>query len=280
MSAYGVMIRYLDRSEYRKIEIKILKAINDICKKNGLQYFMCGGTMLGAIRHKGFIPWDDDIDVALLRKDYDRLIQLLKTQEEYKWLGVLDYETKGYYYTFAKAVDKTTTAKMEDNLTSHGIWVDIFPYDNLPDNPKTRKKFILKGYFYRSIVQSMTFDSTASNIDIKKRIIKNALKIYAKMINKENFIKKYIKFSKKYAETDTQYVGCLFSPYKMRECFLKNWFEEPRLYIFENDSFYGPNDYDSFLKQLYGNYMQLPPEDKRRNHRIIAWINDNTDRME
>ena len=66
----------------------------------------------------------------------------------------------------------------------------------------------------------------------------------------------------------------------MRECFLKNWFKEPRLYIFENDSFYGPNDYDSFLKQLYGNYMQLPPEDKRRNHRIIAWINDNTDRME
>ena len=118
---------YLTKEECRNIELNILSAIAKICDDNNLKYFMCGGTMLGAIRHKGFIPWDDDIDIMLLRNDYERLVTILKKQKEYPWLQLLDSTVDGYYYTFAKAIDNTTCAKMEDNVTDHGLWVDIFP---------------------------------------------------------------------------------------------------------------------------------------------------------
>lgn len=268
------MPRYLDNEECRSIELKILKAIDQLCQENKIKYFMCGGTMLGAIRHKGFIPWDDDIDIALLRPEYENLMRVLKEQNRFPWLKLLDADTPGYFYTFAKAVDKTTTAKMEDNTTEHGLWVDIFPYDNLPDDPGERNRFLLKGYFYRSLIQSMTFDSTAVKVDFKKRIIKMGLKLYSKTINPKKFTNRYIEFSKKYNNENTIYVGCLFTPYKLKECFDRKWFEQPKLYEFEKEYFYGPNDYGSFLKQLYGDYMRLPPIEKRRDHRIIAWFNN------
>ena len=262
--------KYLSKEECRTIEIKILDAISDLCKKNNLKYYMCGGTLLGAVRHKGFIPWDDDIDIMLLRPDYEKLINILKNQKEYSWLSVLDNKTKDYYYTFAKAVDNTTIAKQDDNKTEHGLWVDIFPYDNLPNNENKRKRFIMKGYFYRSIIMSFTTDFTSK--DIKKKGIKHILKFYSLFINKEKFVKKYIKFSKKYSNVkDSNYVGCLFSPYKLKECFEKKWFDNQIEYIFENKKYSGPKEYDKYLSQLYGDYMKLPPLEKRRDHKMNAW---------
>ena len=261
---------YLTKEGCREVELNILSTIAKICDENNLKYFMCGGTMLGAIRHKGFIPWDDDIDIMLLRNDYERLISILKKQKEYPWLQLLDSTVDGYYYTFAKAIDNTTCAKMEDNVTDHGLWVDIFPYDNYPDNDKKRKRFILKGYFYRSVVMSMTTDFSASII--KNRKIKKILYLYSKLINKKKFIAKYERFCKKYSKNvNSKYVGCLFSPYKFKECFEREWFNEQKEYDFEKYKFKGPLNYDSFLTKLYGNYMELPPEDKRRDHKIIAW---------
>lgn len=271
-------MKYLSKEECREIELNILRTIDSICQDNKIKYFMCGGTMLGAIRHKGFIPWDDDIDIALLRPDYEKLITILKTQTKYEWLKLLDVDTSGYYYTFAKAVDTTTTAKMEDNTTEHGLWVDIFPYDNLPNDSKLRKKYLTRGYYYRSIIQSITFDSTAKDVKFLKRIIKMILKLYASFINPSEFTRKYISFSKKYNSEDTQYVGCLFTPYRLKECFDREWFRSPQKYVFEEEEFFGPNDAHSYLTQLYGSYMELPPIEKRRDHKIIAWKNDELER--
>lgn len=265
------MNKKLSKQECRECELNILKTIHAICEENKLKYYICGGTLLGAVRHNGFIPWDDDIDIMLFRDDYEKLIKILKNQNKYDWLNVLDSENDGYYYTFAKAVDNRTVAKMEDNLTEHGLWVDIFPYDNLPDNAKKRKKYILKGYFYRSIIMSMTTDFD-SNSKIKNRFIKRILKFYSNFLNREKFAKKYEKFSMKYKNINTKFVGCLFSPYKLRECFNREWFEKRKLFSFENEKFYGPADYDKFLSQLYGNYMELPPVEKQRDHKINAWM--------
>lgn len=261
---------FLSKEECRKIQLDILKAIDIICNENNLKYCMCGGTMLGAIRHSGFIPWDDDIDIMLLRKDYNILIDILKKQSKYKWLEVLDYNTNGYFYPFAKAVDNTTIAKQDDNTTEHGIWVDIFPYDNLPNDEKKRNKFILSNYRKRSIILSMTTDFDAKE-KIKHKYIKILLKFYSSFIDKRKFILKYNEFGQKYNNQDTKYVGCMFSPYKLKECFDREWFNDVKKYKFENDEFYGPLKADEFLRQLYGNYMELPPIEKRRNHKIIAY---------
>ena len=262
--------KYLTSEECREIQLNIVNVIDRICEDNNLKYCICGGTMLGAIRHKGFIPWDDDIDIMLLRKDYDKLITILKSQTDYKWMDILDYQSKGYYYPFAKAVDNTTVAKQDDNITEHGLWVDIFPYDNLPNNDKERKKFILKNYKKRSVILSMITDFDAKE-KIKHRYIKTILKIYSNFINKNKFIEKYNAFGQKYNNQESEYVGCMFSPYKLKECFKKSWFKNIKKYKFENTELFGPIKADEFLKQLYGNYIELPPIDKRKGHKIIVW---------
>lgn len=271
MNWSDVKMKKIEIETQKNILVEILSYIHNICINNGINYSLIGGSLIGAIRHNGIIPWDDDIDIMLFRDDYEKLIKILKNQSKYDWLNVLDSESDGYYYTFAKAVDNRTVAKMEDNLTEHGLWVDIFPYDNLPDNAQKRKKYILKGYFYRSVIMSMTTDFN-SNSKIKKRFIKRILKFYSNFLNREKFVKKYEKFSMKYKNINTKFVGCLFSPYKLRECFNKEWFEKRKLFSFENEKFYGPTDYEKFLSQLYGNYMELPPAEKQRDHKINAWM--------
>ena len=261
---------YLSKDECRKIQINILKIIDKICADYGINYCICGGTLLGAIRHKGYIPWDDDIDIMLLREDYNKLIDILKNQNEYDWLDVLDLDIKGYYYPFAKAVDNTTIAKQDDNTANYGVWVDIFPYDDLPSERKTRERFIMKNYRKRSIVLSRTTDFNAKD-NINFRLIKRLLYFYSKVLNMEHFVKKYNKFGQKYNNSNSEYVGCMFSPYKLRECFNKEWFKNVRKYKFENEEFCGPLKYNEYLTQLYGDYMELPPVEKRRDHKVIAW---------
>ena len=127
----------LSNEEIREIQINLLETIKDICERYNIKYSLAYGTLLGAVRHKGFIPWDDDIDIFLQRPDYERLIDIISNQSEYYWLNVLDVRQKeDYYYPFAKAVDSRTLAKMADNTTPHGIWIDLFPIDHIPDKSR------------------------------------------------------------------------------------------------------------------------------------------------
>ena len=166
------MNKLLSRDECKQIQINILNEIATICEINGLQYYLAYGTLLGAIRHEGFIPWDDDIDIYLARNDYDRLAMILKNPQTAKpvWLEYYDGDKEGYYYPFAKAVDNTTIAKMEDNKTQHGIWIDIFPMDNIPNSNKKQEKFVKKGKFLRDLSIAMTTDFSASPSGAKSRL--------------------------------------------------------------------------------------------------------------
>lgn len=262
--------KFLSVEEYRKIQINVLDAIAKLCNDNGINYFLGAGTLLGAVRHKGYIPWDDDIDIILLRSEYEKLVKILKEQNEFDWLGIVDHNNDGYFYTFAKAVDKNTIAKQDDNLTEYGIWVDIFPYDNLPNDEKKSNYFLNKGYYYRSLVMSMTTDFSSDKKGFKI-LIKKILNIYAKALGKERILKKYLKLCKKYEGHDCDYVGSLFSPYRTKERFKREWFEKSILMSFEGKQYSCPIGYDKYLTQLYGDYMTLPPEEKRRQHGITAW---------
>jgi len=262
---------YLGKEQCRERQIKILKAVCDICDDNSIPYYICFGTLLGAVRHKGYIPWDDDIDIVLFRKDYIKLKDLLMKQTKYEWLDYIDYEKEGYYYTFAKAVDNSTVAKQDDNKTIYGIWVDIFPLDNIPDDKTERNKFIKKLIRRRAVIMSMTTDFKAEK-RIKHVFIKRILHFYSKFINKDKFLKNYLNLIEKYNNQDTKYVGLGFSSRICEGSLKKEWFKERIDFEFENNLFKGPKEYDDLLKHLYGNYMELPPIDKRRDHKIIAWI--------
>ena len=267
---YRISQKQLTIDEIKQIEVNILSEIDKLCTENGIEYCLCGGSMLGAIRHKGFIPWDDDIDIYLKRTDYEELKKIIKDGKTKKWLSVIDDEVSEYYYPFSKIVDNRTVAKMSDNLTPHGIWVDIFPIDYITSDKRKRVKVINKFYYYRSLIIGMTTDFTNLKFS-KKVVVKKLIYLLSSIFGKGKIYKKYKKYiSKNTYDYDTGYVSCPFPTYKLNEIFETDDLFIRSKYEFEGQFFWGPKNYDKYLSQLYGDYMKLPPVEQRRTHEINA----------
>lgn len=262
----------IPQNECKQIQLSILQQIDDICKSNHLNYYIAYGSLLGAVRHKGFIPWDDDIDIIMPRDDYRKFLNLVKKRQSVidDRFYLIDLDKAGYYYPFAKMVDNRTVAKMEDNLTEHGIWVDIFPIDGLPDNNITAKLHINLCLFLRAIVISMTTDFLGSDLG-GKMLMKKVLNRLAKVVGMQRVTRFEEKVMQKYSDRKTKYVACLFSPYGQKEKVEASVLFKTTMLSFEGIDFQAPANWDEFLSRIYGNYMELPPEEKRRAHRIVAW---------
>lgn len=260
----------LSREECKRIQISLLEEIAKICDDNHLAYYLAYGTLLGAVRHKGFIPWDDDIDIFLVRDDYDRLMGILKHKTDGGHLTLLDGDCEGYYYPFAKAIDNRTCAKMEDNVTNHGIWIDIFPLDAVPDDRKECRRFLNRCIVLRAITISMMTDFHSDTLG-KKRILKKILNFVAVCIGRERIYKYYAGYINKFDINKEKRAACLSSPYIRKEVMEKDVFLEQAEFSFEGKVFKGPLNYDFYLKSIYGNYMEIPDADKRRTHSITAW---------
>lgn len=264
--------RMLTKEEIRAVQMAIMREIDGICRKNGWTYQVMYGTLLGAVRHRGFIPWDDDIDIVLRRREYDRLVAYIKSEENTcPWLRVLDSSVPGYYYPFAKAVDKRTVAKMAGNTTVHGVWVDVFPQENLPDNLWKANLMLDVCYLLREVTLAMTTDFASPGRRRQNEGRKRLLHAAACVIGKKNICRLYEALAQRYKDKETSYIGTAFSPYRRRERFKKEWFAKCERYPFEDAAWTGPAAYDEILRQLYGDYWQLPPPEKRRTHQIDAW---------
>ncbi len=265
----------LTSKECKEIQLKILEQVANICDENNLIYCICGGTLLGAVRHKGFIPWDDDIDICMPRKDYSQLISILKNQTQCDWLSVIDgteqLETK-YYLPFAKAVNNKTITKQLGNNMEYGVFIDIFPLDKLPQQKIRRKLLMYKFILLRAIILSMTTDFTTEKYSYKL-YLKKLLNMFSKIVGKDNIYKYYKKEIKKCSKINgSEYVGNTFPRYGQKEILKEKLIFKTKKYTFENRKFYGPEDYDTYLSNFYGEYMKLPPEDKREDpHNIVAW---------
>lgn len=261
----------LSREECKQIQVNILVEVARICKENGLKYCLAYGTLLGAVRHKGFIPWDDDIDIFLMREDYEKLAEIMKEKKDCEWLDYVDGSNSlNYYYPFAKAVDNRTLAKQVDNHTEHGIWVDIFPLDTVPLDEKRCASFLRRNQFLRNWILAMTTDFSKP-AHVNKFFAKFILNLLAILVGKERLYHYTIKYNKKYVGKNTGFVACLSTPYVKKERMEKNKLSETVDLPFENVFFSAPKEWDWYLKKLYGDYMQLPPEDKRKTHQMIAW---------
>lgn len=272
-------MNYLSREECKQIQINILLELDKICRKENLHYYIAYGTLLGAVRHGGFIPWDDDIDICMLRKDYERLLDIVKGGA-CDWIAIADGDCKGYYLPFAKAVDKNTCTKQEDSLLEHGIWVDILPLDGIPAGGLMQKSYLLGALFLRNtLLSGLTDFNTEKTKKDPKRNIKKILSVFCRLCGGVDKVLKFTEnYMRKYDYNKTQTVGCLGTPYITKEVRNLGSVRELTDYAFEGFRFRGVKDYDLYLSMLYNNYMQLPPEDKRRTHSITAWyINDNVD---
>lgn len=259
-------------NQVQKHQLKMALEVDRICKKYNINYFIEGGTLLGAIRHKGFIPWDDDLDIDMLRKDYDKFIQVAQKElgEKY-FLQTLDTE-KNYGLPFAKIRENNTLylEKMAQNVKiHHGIYIDIFPLDHLSNTPSKNKRIVKKMIFYRMLLLIKQKYCVKTNTNLKKIII-----IFLKIVSiftPLSFIKRRINtIQLKYKNKDTKYVANLSSVYFDKAILEKNIVEEYVPLQFEDSTLMGLKKYDAYLKHFYNNYITPPPKNKRKNrHGII-----------
>ena len=254
--------------ELKNVELEILKNFIEICNKLNLTYYLDCGTLLGAIRHKGFIPWDDDIDVIMPRPDYDEFMQkageLLKPE-----YFLQNYNTdKQFQQAFSKIRDSRTTFIEKEIINldiNHGIYIDIFfLYVYNTENEEQNKKN--EENFYLLRLQTQRRFEGFKILPEKQEKFKISDKKYGKMTNYELNIEKE-KIAKQYDYDKCKYVKSYYSDFADNTPIPKEIFEKGELKPFESIMANVPQGYDEYLERLYGDYMKLPPLEKRvSNH--------------
>ena len=251
----------------QQVEIKLFKYFMKVCEDNDLTYFMYAGSLLGTIRHKGFIPWDDDIDVIMFRNDFEKLSEIFEKEinEKYEFYNVLNEET--YHYTWGRLTLKNTLFKeWWGNQVDYkqGIFMDIFILDNIPNNKY--KWFIQKWRSFTlnqlSIYSIIKYQNESKIKEIIQQIAYYFLKVLP--ISPLTIRKKCVKSFSKYKNEDCDRVCDFPSEFFMPVSNKTDWLPV-RKAKFENLEVNIPNNYDKILTLDYNNYMQLPPKDKRFN---------------
>lgn len=250
-------MKKINTEELKKIQLEILKYVAKFCDENNINYFLDSGTLIGAVRHKGYIPWDDDIDIGMLRSDYDKFMSMFNaSNNQYEAWSVENHEN--YIYPICKVMDKTTV--LYELGQTICVNIDIFVYDNAPDNDKVLTKMYDKRDRLRFWHVQRNYDYAHSGGGVRKSMI-TFVKLLLKFFPKNYFAKKIIKNSQKYSSQSTQWVGNFFA--KARIKINKDIFERYDLMEFEGDLYKVPSGYDTWLKAFYGDYMKLPPIEMR-----------------
>ncbi|WP_368646169.1 phosphorylcholine transferase LicD [Alkalibacterium putridalgicola] len=263
----------IELKEQKKIMTEILVYIDRLAAEHNLTYSLWGGTMLGAVRHKGYIPWDDDIDISMPREDYEKLIDILKDKEDYDLYeySIQDQYTQGWAKLAHKgSIDKK--GKFFGSDISHGVFVDIMPIDGFPSTETEIRKFKKEVRQAYLLVRSANFPSYASSISLieslKRLILAFPLYLSSKRRGgKTNLVTELNRLSKIYSIKNSDKCGHLLSRYKGNLGYPSSIWDEIKDYDFEGYRFKGIAASDTYLSLLYGeNYMDLPPKDKQITH--------------
>lgn len=267
---------FLNDNEIKKRLLKLLLMFQTICNENNLRFSLAGGTLLGAVRHKGFIPWDDDIDVCMPRPDYDKLLLLIK-EEKISLDGVkfcCNYLDKSEY-PFLKMIDLDIHIKNNFHSTQNDfLWMDIFPVDGLPSNSIIIKKiYKTASLLRRGIMLTFANDDIGAinNNLLKSRIKPIAIKI-ARLIGNNRLNNIMFKLSTTFTYSNSELVGnIIWGLHNTAEVMTKERFENYIELCFEGYSFPVMSCWDQYLTNLYGQYLDMPQEEDRINHNILAW---------
>lgn len=274
------MGRQIELKEHQAIMLNIMSVFADFCDEHGLNYFLDAGTLLGAVRHHGFIPWDNDADVCMTKPDFDKFISLLE-KCGYKLNDYLIVEKpENSIHSFYKICDiRTKLVEYPDGVTpfEYHVYVDLFVKVGLPNNDKKAKRVCRKSerlglwhWFYKRTIYKWS-----NSKNIIKKIIGKTLIAYVKNKNRACLKQKRFinKINIKYPYGTCDYVTTLTNGEYYRRC-KRRIFDNYVLLDFEDKKFKCPAGYDEWLKVLYGdNYMQLPPKEKQIVHNAVcSWI--------
>lgn len=252
----------------KSIQLGILKEFVSYCDNVGLKYYLAYGTLIGAVRHKGYIPWDDDIDVIMPRPDYERFLSSYKNNR-FKIFSPKNHSNCPIPY--AKLYDDTTLIKERTDIKyTIGLNIDIFVLDGMPEDKSVARRHIQKCCFWLKIIDIKKI-SLSSNRKWTRNVILLLLKIlvlpfpFSKCISRLVSLSKQYPFEKSSYCSDLSYTGALYMK--------KSVFGEGAKAEFEGYEYTIPSDFDSWLRWQYGDYMQLPPEEQRVTHHAIqAWL--------
>ena len=255
---------------FREKLIETFKAFDRFCKDKGIRYFAAYGTLIGAVRHQGLIPWDDDIDVWMLPEDYEKFMSYKgKVEDHYDIIN--DNDENYWLFSLIKFVDTNTTLwEAEEFPCITGVYIDIFPLMECDEKNAKANRAEYDAVSYK-LTQSM-----------KRRSLGHIIRLYltghaheGKSLYKEwaystfNYIsnrRQYNELAKRLKSQKGNYYVSYDGAYHEKEVFPKEWFEDTVSLIFEKTEIPAPKAYDEVLRKLYGDYMQLPPEDKRVSH--------------
>lgn len=251
-------------SQMKGIQLEILADIDKFCKDHSIRYSLCGGSLLGAIRHRGYIPWDDDIDLMMPRVDYDRFVKVYQSSRNY----IMDFSlSDSFRETFVK-VCRQGTVMVDDLLerSSFGVNVDIFPIDGVPkQNPHEyvmdiicQKETIAKYCAYYKKMRRNRF------VWFVKYLVKRITSLYfGSVISKKSALENHLRSC---LIENSSFAGVITGSYGTREIVDSSVFDCFEDMMFEDLRVSCISAYDTYLTSIYGDYMKLPPEDKRKSH--------------
>lgn len=273
-------VKELSREEFRKmqlLQLEMLQELDRVCRIYDIKYTIFCGTLLGAVRHKGYIPWDDDADVGMLREDYEKFKRISQEMNQ-DICYFQDHGTdKDYLWGYGK-LRKTNTVFVREGQEhlrgKTGVFIDVFPLDDIP------------GFLGAQMVQDFYCFCLRKILwaQVAKVNEKGLKKLWYKMIShiSPEFVHKRVLHMAKKSSNDTEnrvrtYLFPSFgklcrkdNPLKIKYGMPKEWFKNRDIYEFEGKKLYGIKDYDAFLSYTYGDYMTLPPEDKRVPHAPVT----------
>lgn len=252
--------------QLRKIQLSMLLEVKRICNKYDIKYSLIGGTLLGAIRHKGYIPWDDDADIGMLRRDYEKFRKVCRKElDSKKYYFQDDRNTEGYRWGYGKLRRKNTLFLRENQEHldfGQEIFIDIFPLDYAPDNIILRMMHMFYCFCIRKCLWSPVGAKVEQNI-LKRFIYKVLGKISKNIIYKHYY--NYIRTRKR-----SHTVRINLFPTRKPYGFPIYYFEELIEFEFEGEKFLGTQHYDEYLRIKYGDYMKIPSKEQQKVHPVVA----------
>lgn len=270
------MKRVDDIFELQKIYVEILKNFYELCNKNSIKLYLLGGTLLGAVRHKGFIPWDDDIDVSISREDYEKLLRLFNTTSLSNYT-LIDPETnrnfKGYIPQFILKNSKMSSAQYKEEEELH-LGISIFIFDGITENKLLRWIFLKKMYILRSLHALCRVNF--KNVNTRRaKFFGPLLQPFFSTKSVYKYKNKILKLQKKYNYSSSKFIAPNIDTDAKKEVVLKSIYEKSKTINFEGIECLVSENFKEHLQNYYGNYMELPPMESRQpKHSFSVWVDE------
>lgn len=271
-------MKELNIKEIQAVELDLLNTFDDFCVNNNLRYSLGGGTLLGAVRHGGFIPWDDDIDVMMPRPDYNRMISICKTDNT---INLIAHELDNKYHNLFAVLSDRQTYIIDDvsgvYKGSLGITIDIFPIDGLGNSKASAKLCFFRTAFYKELLIASNWKRyvRSNTHSVLLEPLRLVLFFLSRLFSKKWLISKIEKQCSRYSFDNSLYAGCISGSYRLKEIMPQSLFTDYKAIHFENELYLAIKNYDPYLKKHYGEYMCLPkPEHRATHHTFKAYYSE------